>query len=73
MTRFRTRTIVEFVIEKGLFFCAAGSILVTAGIIFVLLFETVEFLREVPIRELPRLSGPKPLRVQITAEWKLPS
>jgi phosphate transport system permease protein len=49
--RFRTRTIVEFAIEKILFFCAAGSILVTAGIIFVLLFETAEFLREVPIRE----------------------
>ena len=51
MTRFRTRTIVEFAIEKALFFCAAGSILVTAGIIFVLLFETAEFLREVPILE----------------------
>ena len=51
MTRFRTRTIVEFVIEKALFLCAAGSILITAGIIFVLLFETVAFLREVPILE----------------------
>jgi phosphate transport system permease protein len=47
----RVRALIEFVIERVLFLCAAGSILVTAGIIFVLLFETVEFLREVPIGE----------------------
>jgi phosphate transport system permease protein len=47
----RRREIVEFVIERGLFLSAAGSILITAGIIFVLLFETVAFLREVPIAE----------------------
>ena len=47
----RSREVVEFVIERGLFLSAAGSILVTAGIIFVLLFETVAFLREVPIAE----------------------
>ena len=47
----RQRTVVEFVIERGLFLSAAASILVTAGIIFVLLFETGAFLREVPITE----------------------
>jgi phosphate transport system permease protein len=47
----RTRTIVESFIERILFLCAAGSILVTAGIIAVLLFETIAFLREVPITE----------------------
>ena len=41
----------EFVIERLLFLCAAASILVTAGIIFVLILETVAFLREVPISE----------------------
>lgn len=46
-----SRTVIEFVIERALFACAALSILVTAGIIGVLLFETVEFLREVPITE----------------------
>ena len=45
----RSRRIVEFVIERTLFLCAAGSILVTAGIIFVLLWETAAFLHEVPI------------------------
>jgi phosphate transport system permease protein len=49
--RLQSRTLLEFVIERALFLCAAGSILVTAGIIFVLIFETVEFLREVPITE----------------------
>ena len=48
---FRTRAIVEFAIERTLFLCAAGSILVTIGIIAVLMFETVEFLREVPITD----------------------
>jgi phosphate transport system permease protein len=45
------RRLVEFLIEKALFLCAAGSILVTAGIIFVLLFETLAFLREVSLVE----------------------
>ncbi len=45
----RTRARVEFVIERLLFGCAALSILVTAGIVFVLVFETIEFLREVPL------------------------
>jgi phosphate transport system permease protein len=51
VTRVKTRTVVEFVIEKALFACAAGSIVITGGIIFVLFFETVAFLREVPILE----------------------
>jgi phosphate transport system permease protein len=49
--RITRRSIVEFLIEKVLFLCAAGSVLITAGIIFVLLFETVAFLREVPVSE----------------------
>ena len=48
-TRFRRFT--EFLIERVLWLCAAGSILVTAGIIIVLIFETGSFLREVPLRE----------------------
>jgi phosphate transport system permease protein len=42
---------LEFVIERGLFLCATASVLVTAGIIGVLAFETFEFLREVSIVE----------------------
>jgi phosphate transport system permease protein len=42
---------IELVIERTLFLCAAGSILITLGIIFVLFFETGAFLREVPIAE----------------------
>ena len=48
---FRLRALVERAIERGLFLCAAGSIVVTLGIVLVLLFETVAFLREVPIGE----------------------
>lgn len=47
----RSRRAAEFVIERVLFLCAAGSILVTAGIILVLLWETAAFLGEVPITE----------------------
>jgi phosphate transport system permease protein len=47
----RSRRAFEFAIERVLFLCAAGSILITGGIIFVLLFETTAFLREVPITE----------------------
>lgn len=50
MTRNARRT-VEFLIERALFLCAAASVLVTAGIIGVLVFETAGFLREVPIGE----------------------
>ncbi len=46
-----TRRKVEWLIERGLFACAAGSVLVTAGIIGVLVFETYEFFREVPITD----------------------
>jgi len=48
---FRARRLVEFVIERMLFLCAAASILITLGIVLVLLFETAAFLREVPIGE----------------------
>ena len=47
----RLKRFAEFVIERLLFLSAAGSILVTAGIIFVLIFETGAFLREVPVTE----------------------
>jgi len=47
----RPRVILEFIIERSLFLCAAASILVTAGIIGVLLFETVGFLQEVSVLE----------------------
>lgn len=46
-----TRRWVEAGIERLLWACAAGSVLITAGIIGVLLFETVAFLREVPITD----------------------
>ena len=46
-----TRSWLERIIEQLLFACAALSILVTAGIVAVLIFETVAFLREVPITE----------------------
>ncbi len=46
-----TRRWVEFVIERGLFLCAAGSVLITAAIIAVLLFETMAFFGEVSIWE----------------------
>jgi phosphate transport system permease protein len=41
----------EFVVERGLFLCAAASVLVTVGIIAVLLFETIAFFREVSLLE----------------------
>jgi phosphate transport system permease protein len=47
----RTRRAIEFVLERLLFLCAAGSILVTVGIIIVLLWETAAFLRDVPVLE----------------------
>ena len=47
----RSRRIVEFVIERALFLCAAGSILVTLGIILVLVWETAAFLRDVRLTE----------------------
>ena len=42
---------IEWIIERLLFLCAALSVLTTVGIIFVLAFETYEFLREVPVLE----------------------
>jgi phosphate transport system permease protein len=46
-----TRSWLERIIEQILFGCAALSILVTAGIVAVLIFETAAFLREVPLTE----------------------
>jgi phosphate transport system permease protein len=46
-----TRSLLERVIERLLFLSAALSIFVTAGIIAVLLLETLAFLREVPVTE----------------------
>jgi phosphate transport system permease protein len=46
-----TRRWIEAGIERLLWACAAGSILVTAGIIGVLAFETIAFLREVPLTD----------------------
>jgi phosphate transport system permease protein len=40
---------MEAIIERLLFLCAATSIVVTAGIIGVLFFETLQFLRDVPL------------------------
>jgi phosphate transport system permease protein len=45
------RRIIEFFIERALFLSAVTSVLVTGGIIFVLVFETAAFLREVSIVE----------------------
>ncbi len=50
MTR-ATRRRLEFLIERLLFVCAAASVLITAGIIGVLAFETLGFFREVPITD----------------------
>ena len=47
----RQRHVLEFGIERLLFASAAASVLVTAGIVGVLVFETAAFLREVPILE----------------------
>lgn len=46
-----TRAWVEFFIERTLFLCAALSVLTTAGIVFVLAFETFQFLSQVPLLE----------------------
>lgn len=46
-----TRAWVEFFIERTLFLCAALSVLTTAGIVFVLAFETFHFLSQVPLLE----------------------
>lgn len=45
------RRLSENAIAFGLFLCAAVSILTTIGIIGVLIFETIEFLREVPVTD----------------------
>ena len=50
MTR-TSRRWTEWTIERALQACAAGSVLITVGIIGVLVFETVAFFREVPITD----------------------
>ncbi len=45
------RGMYERLIAAGLFFCAAVSILTTVGIVGVLIFETIEFLRVVPLTD----------------------
>ncbi len=42
---------IEYVIERLLFACAAASVVVTAGIIGVLAFETFEFFGDVPVTD----------------------
>jgi phosphate transport system permease protein len=46
----RSRTL-ERIVEHALLLCAGLSVLTTAGIVVVLLVETVEFFREVPVVE----------------------
>ncbi|MGE0040214.1 MAG: phosphate ABC transporter permease subunit PstC [Vicinamibacterales bacterium] len=46
----KTRTL-EWIIERGLFVCAALSVATTLGIVAVLSVETIQFLREVSIVE----------------------
>lgn len=43
----RTRQVAEALVERGLWTCAALSVMVTLGIVGVLLWETVAFFREV--------------------------
>ena len=47
----QSRSLTERWISAALFACAAMSVAVTAGIIMVLFFETVEFFRQVPLSE----------------------
>jgi phosphate transport system permease protein len=51
MRRLTARTVAEFIIERLLFFCAAASVFITLGIVLVLVFETIAFLRDVSIIE----------------------
>jgi phosphate transport system permease protein len=50
-TALRRRPFIERQIERGLLLCAVVSVAVTVGILAVLLRETVEFLRVVPVTE----------------------
>ncbi|HYB95712.1 MAG TPA: phosphate ABC transporter permease subunit PstC [Vicinamibacterales bacterium] len=51
MTSPKLGSVIEWIIERLLFLCAALSVLTTAGIIGVLALETYEFLRQVSIVE----------------------
>jgi len=55
LTGARNRKLSETIIKSLLFFCGALSILTTIGIVAVLVFETLEFFREVSLRDY--LSG----------------
>ena len=44
-------SVMEWLIERALFFCALLSVLTTAGIVMVLSVETFGFLRQVPVIE----------------------
>lgn len=50
-SRVDARRVYERLIAAALLVCAGISILTTAGIIGVLIFETIEFLREVPLSD----------------------
>ena len=60
--RRRTQKIREHVIQGLLFGCSALSILTTAGIVAVLIFETIEFFREQGVA-VKVISGDNPLTV----------
>src|SRR4030067_2006211 len=47
----QSRSLTERWISAALVACAAMSVAVTAGVIMVLFFETVEFFRQVPLSE----------------------
>ena len=49
--RFRARPIVETVAEKLLLACACLAIFTTVGIVFSVLFESLQFFRSVPAHE----------------------
>ena len=51
LARRRRRDLRERVIEAGLLAAAWSSVLITAGIIFVLIYEASSFFRHVPLRE----------------------
>ncbi len=48
---FRARALVDRGLEGALFFCAIIAVATTAGIVLSLIFESIQFFREVPIWE----------------------
>ena len=65
----RNRALSERIIGVVLFLCGAISILTTVGIIAVLIVETVEFFRRVPIWEYLSSTEFKPNRNAANGEW----